>query len=70
MLERIEEMLRKEPFVPFKIILSSGTSYDVNSPFMIAVGKSELSYYFPKSDRLAHIRLNQLIALETMEVNR
>ena len=68
MIERLEEFLRKEPFTPFRIILTSGTHYDVLSPFMLAVGKSELAYYFPKSDKLAHARLNQLAALETIEV--
>jgi len=67
MLERLEELLRKEPFTPFRII-TSGTHYDVHSPLMIAIGKSELSYYFPKSDRLAHVRLNQLAAVETIEI--
>ena len=69
MIDRIEELLRKEPFTPFKIILTSGTMYEVHSPFMLAIGKSELSYYFPKSDRLAHARLNQLAAVETMEMH-
>ena len=67
MFERLEEFLRKEPFIPFRIILTSGTHYDVLSPLMLAVGKSELSYYFPKSDKLAHARLNQLAAIETLE---
>jgi len=69
MIERLEEMLRKEPFVPFRLILTSGNSYDVISPLMIAIGKTELSYYYPKSDKLAHLRLNQLAALETLETH-
>ena len=68
MLERIEELLRRDPFIPFRIILTSGGQYDVISPLMLAVGKSELAYYFPKSDRLAHLRLNQLASLETLEL--
>ena len=68
MLERLEELLRKEPFAPFRIIITSGTHYDVHSPLMIAIGKSELSHYLPKSDRLAHVRLNQLAAVETIEI--
>jgi hypothetical protein len=68
MLERLAELLRKDPFTPFRMILSSGTHYDVVSPLMVAVGQSELTYYFPKSDRLAHVRLNQLTSLETLEV--
>jgi len=66
-IERLEELLRKEPFVPFRVILTNGHSYDVISPLMVAVGRTELSYYFPKSDKLAHLRLNRLTALETLE---
>lgn len=67
MTERLAELLRNEPFVPFRIILTSGSSYDVTSPFMVAVGQSEIAYFFAKSDRLAHLRLNQLASLETLE---
>ena len=59
MFDRLEEMLRKEPFTPFRIILTSGSAYDVLSPLMLAVGQSEMAYYYPKSARLAHLRLNQ-----------
>jgi hypothetical protein len=69
MQERIEELLRQKPFVPFRIIVTSGSHYDVHSPLMLAVGQSVLAYFFPKSDRLAHIRLNQLAAVETLEVS-
>jgi hypothetical protein len=69
MTKRLEEMLRKEPFEPFRIILTSGTQYDVLSPWMLAIGQTEISYYFPKSDRLAHLRINQLAALETIQQN-
>ena len=65
--ERLQELLRKESIIPFRIVLTSGSTYNVTSPLMIAVGQSELSYYFPRSDRLAHLRLNQLAALETLD---
>ena len=32
--------LRRRPFVPFRIILSSGTTYDVLHPEMLFVSKS------------------------------
>ena len=44
MIERLEEFLRKEPFVPFRIILSSGTHYDVSAPLMVNVGRSETDF--------------------------
>ena len=67
MLERLEEYLCKDPFVPFRVILTSSSHYDVFSPLMVAVGRSEAVYFFPKSDRLAHLRLNQIASIETLE---
>jgi hypothetical protein len=32
--------LRRRPFVPFKLILSSGTTYDIVHPEMLFVSKS------------------------------
>jgi len=68
MIERIEELCRHDPFVPFRIILTSGTHYDVLAPLMIAVGKSEIAYFHPRSDKLAHLRINQMAAIETLEL--
>jgi hypothetical protein len=68
MLDRIKELLRKNPFTPFRLILTSGHTYEVTSPWMIAFGKTGLAYFFAKSDRLAELRLNQLAAIETLEV--
>jgi hypothetical protein len=35
--------LRRRPFVPFRLILSSGTTYDVLHPEMLFVSKSGLT---------------------------
>jgi hypothetical protein len=35
--------LRRRPFVPFRIILSSGTSYDILHPEMLFVSKSDVT---------------------------
>lgn len=67
MLDDLKELLRVEPFVPFRIILTSGTSYEVTSPYQIAIGQTQLDYYFPKSDRKAIVRQNQIAAYETSE---
>ena len=64
MVDQLKEMLRREPFVPFRIVTSSGDRYEVIDPASVAVAESYLFYCFPKSDRSAHIRLNQLVALE------
>lgn len=35
--------IRRRPFVPFRLILSSGTSYDIMHPEMLFVSKSGLT---------------------------
>jgi len=67
MLDKMTELIRSEPFVPFRLILTSGSTYDVYAPLMIAAGKTQMTYYFPKSDKIAHLRINQLAAIETLE---
>ncbi|MCL2639280.1 MAG: hypothetical protein FWD53_00390 [Phycisphaerales bacterium] len=67
MLDDLKEFLRAEPFVPFRIILTSGSSYDVSTPYQLAIGKTQLDYYFPKSDRKAVLRQNQIASFATVD---
>lgn len=67
MLDQMKEALRREPFQPFRIITTSGDRYDVLDPLSVAVAETYLFYAFPKSDRSAHLRLNQIVAIETLQ---
>jgi hypothetical protein len=67
MIAQLNEHLDREPFRPFRIITTSGDRYEVLSPREVAVAQTYLFYAFPRSDRSAHVRLNQIVALETME---
>ena len=64
MLDSLREMLHRDPFVPFRIVLTSGNHYDVVNPDMVAIGESTVFYLFPRSDRSAALRITQLAALE------
>lgn len=67
MLDDLKELLSRESFVPFRIVLTSGNSYEVDSPLQLAVGESQLNYYYPRSDKWAILRLNQVAAFEILE---
>lgn len=67
MIDDLKAWLDNDPFVPFRIVVTSGNAYEVSSPYQLAIGNTQFDYYFPKSDRKATIRLNQLVALETLE---
>ena len=64
MLEALRENLDRDPFVPFRIILTNGDQYDVLNPHMVAIGESLAFYCYPRSDRTAWLRLNQIAAFE------
>ena len=64
-IETLRELLRAEPFVPFQIIATNGQHYEVRDPFRVAVNGSQVFYCFPESDRIAHIRIQELVSLET-----
>jgi hypothetical protein len=67
MLDRLKHHLDVDPFVPFRLVATSGTTYDVQSSYQIAIGETLLEYFYPKSDRIATIRLNQLVGFETLD---
>ena len=57
MLDDLKIWLDNKPFVPFRILVTSGSSYEVTSRFQVAVGRTQFSYYFPRSDRKAMVRI-------------
>ena len=68
--ENIREFLDREPFVPFRLILSSGTHYDVMDPHSAALLKSEVFVVFPDGERWAHVALLHIASLETLADGR
>lgn len=68
MLQQISELLQREPFVPFRIMLTGGQAFDVVYPGLVAEGATQLIYCFPKSDRYLILRMNQLASVETLNI--
>ncbi len=62
----IIEMLEKEPFEPFRLCLSSGESYKVFNPHLLALGRTRLYHALPDSDRGVMISYLHISALETI----
>jgi hypothetical protein len=67
MKEELLELLKREPFVPLRVVLTSGDGFDVLNPHLVAVGESMIHVMRPKSDRYAILRLNQIASIEVME---
>ena len=70
MREEILGLLQREPFVPFRIVTTSGREYDVMIPSLVALGQSLMHVFFPKSDRYATLRLTEIVSTEVGENGR
>ena len=66
-IETLRDFLRADPFVPFQITATNGKHYDVRDPLSVAVNRSQIFYCFPKSERIAHIRIQEVVSLETLQ---
>lgn len=65
-LQTIRDMRRRNPFIPFRIVMSSGESIVVENLELLAIGESQLVYCLPHSDRVAYLRLNQVSLVEDL----
>jgi hypothetical protein len=60
------ELLERDPFEPFRICLSSGESYEVRNPHMVALMKSRVFVALPDSERSTFVSYLHIAALETI----
>ena len=62
--ESLGHLTTREEFRSFRIITSAGIAYDITDPGGLALGKSELFYYFPRSDRSINIPYARIATIE------
>jgi|HubBroStandDraft_1064217.scaffolds.fasta_scaffold2316942_1 hypothetical protein len=68
-LQTIRDLRKRDPFIPFRVVMTSGDDYTIADSELLAIGNSQLIYCFPHSDRIAHLRLNQIAAIEELGQN-
>lgn len=63
-LDTVRDLKNREPFAPFRIIMTSGDKYLIEDPDALAIGGSRLFYYPPRPGAGVHMRLNQVAVVE------
>ena len=63
--ENIRELLDREPFLPFRLIMTSGKTYEVVDPNSAMLLKSEVFVVFPDGERWAHVPFLHIASVET-----
>jgi hypothetical protein len=64
--EEIKELLRREPFEPFRILLTSGDAYNITDPNSVALGLRRLFIAFTHADRWAACPYLHVAAVESL----
>ena len=62
--------LDREPFVPLRLLFSSGGRYDILDPHAAALLKSEVFVVFPDGERWAHAPFLHIASIETIANGR
>jgi hypothetical protein len=66
-LDTIRDFWARDPFVPFRIKMATGDGYVIEHAQLMAIGKTQVIYCLPKNDRVVHLRLNQVVAIEELD---
>lgn len=62
----IRELLRRDPFEPFRFHLTSGDTYEIRDPNSVALGQRRVFVAFPDADRQAFFPYLHIAAVETL----
>ena len=62
----IEDLLQREPFLPFRIFMSDGNRLDVTRALSVAVGRSGL-FIVLEDDRWKWVPLRHISNVETLQ---
>ncbi len=66
----ILDLKGRDPFVPFRIVLTSGNKYLIESGENLVEMLTEFFYATPGGERFVFIRKNQIAAVEGPETSR
>jgi len=65
--DAVREWLRRAPFLPFRLKLSNGDSYDIFHPEFLLLGKNLAVVYNDAEDKFAFVSLVHINNIETLE---
>ncbi len=64
------KLLARDPFVPFRVRLTSGDHYDIRDPHLAVPMKTRLFIAMPRSDKFVYVSYEHIAALETLTNGR
>lgn len=69
-MDTIREWLNRQPFEPFVLRLSNGEAHGIRHPECLALGKTRVIVSYPDTDRVVHLLLIHVNAIEGLQAAR
>ena len=66
-MDTIRQWLRRQPFEPFILRMSNGEVHEVRHPECMALGKTRVIVSYPDEDRVVHLPLIHVDAIEAVQ---
>ena len=66
--ETIRELLKRQPFEPFEVLMSNGERYQVRHPEFAMLVRQTLVIGYPDSDKVSICSLLHVAVVERLEV--
>ena len=63
--DSIRDLLRRRPFMPFRVVLSNGDEYEVVHSEFVMLTKNGMVITYPDSDRISTCALLHIAGIET-----
>lgn len=66
-LDTIRDLKKRDPFLPFTIVMTSGDRCLIEDPEALAISSSQLHYFPPRGKQAYHLRLSQVSLVEEQQ---
>ena len=64
-IDAIRELKEREPFEPFRIVMTSGDKYEIQDGGNLVEMRTQFFYVNPRTDRFVFMRMSEIAAVET-----
>jgi len=68
--EAIRDLLKRKPFAPFQMTLSSGQTIEVRHPEFVVLTKNGMVVAYPDSDRISICAFLPVASVDTMSTTQ
>jgi hypothetical protein len=64
LLDAVRDLKHRDPFTPFRIVMTSGEGYTIEHPDLLAMNESQLVYCLPRSNRVVYLRVSEMVTVD------